>query len=74
MRYDYSDRFDQMYDASGLGDLFGSMSERKAAAKGICPTYRVCQDREDLAGWFKSVGIAAGAIVKARNSGNIHSA
>lgn len=50
-------------------ELFGgiktdtiSFQERNGAAKGHCPDARICESREDLAGWFKSVGIAAGVI------------
>lgn len=42
-----------------------SVRERRAAAKGICPTARVCSDPHDMAGWLKSFAVAAGVLAKA---------
>jgi hypothetical protein len=56
---------DDMFGGSGLdGSREQSIHERKHAALGQCPAARVCATKEDLAGWFKSVGIAAGVIAK----------
>lgn len=52
---------------SELFELQAALTERAQAAKGRCPEARTCNSREDLAGWFKSVGVAAGAISRSRN-------
>jgi len=46
---------------SGFKAQVQSLKERRdAVARCRCPDARLCQDRDDLAGWFKSVGFAAG--------------
>lgn len=61
-----------MFDTSAFTDLFNKpgVAERSAARDGRCPESRVCTDLDDLAGWFKSVAIAAGAIRKQPDVGS----
>ncbi len=44
--------------------LIRGIAERREAAQGICPEARIVSSQAELAGWFKSVGIAAGVVLR----------
>lgn len=52
----------------GFDGLDVGIREREAASKGVFPQARKCLDKEDLAGWFKSAAVAAGAVARYRDS------
>jgi hypothetical protein len=48
--------------------FYSNAAERADAAKGICPEARIVSSQEELAGWFKSVAVAAGVNARSKSS------